>query len=40
MFEFHSGEVGVTQPVATANIGETINYQYQTAGDYDVKVCS
>ena len=38
MFEFHSGETGVTQPVATANIGETINYIYATAGDYDVKV--
>ena len=38
MFEFYSGETGVNQPVATANIGETINYQYTTAGDYDTKV--
>jgi predicted RNA-binding protein with TRAM domain len=38
MFEFHSGETGVNQPAATANIGETINYVYTTAGDYDVKV--
>ncbi len=38
MFEFYSGETGVNQPVATANIGETINYQYTTAGSYDVKV--
>ncbi|MFY7709475.1 PKD domain protein, partial [Tenacibaculum sp. MEBiC07804] len=28
MFEFYSGEPGVSQPVATANIGETLNYQY------------
>ncbi len=38
MFEFHSGETGVVQPVATANIGETINYLFTTPGDYDVKV--
>jgi hypothetical protein len=38
MFEFYSGETGVNQPVATANIGETINYQYTTAGDYDTKL--
>ncbi|TVZ57220.1 hypothetical protein OD91_2536 [Lutibacter sp. Hel_I_33_5] len=38
MYEFHSGETGVTQPVATANIGESINYQYQTAGTYSIKV--
>lgn len=38
MFEFHSGETGVNQPVATANIGETVNYIYAAAGDYDVKV--
>ena len=38
MFEFHSGEAGVTQPVATANIGETISYQYQDAGTYAIKV--
>ena len=38
MFEFYSGETGVDQPAATANIGETINYQYAEAGDYEVKV--
>ena len=38
MFEFYSGEAGVDQPVATANIGETINYQYTDAGTYSVKV--
>ncbi|MGB0880232.1 MAG: PKD domain protein, partial [Polaribacter sp.] len=38
MFEFHSGETGVAQPVVTANIGETVSYQYQNAGMYSVKV--
>jgi hypothetical protein len=38
MFEFYSGETGVTQPVATANIGESINYQYTTPGAYDIKI--
>ena len=38
MFEFYSGELGVTQPVATANIGETLSYQYTTPGFYDIKV--
>ncbi|CAL2091088.1 lipoprotein precursor [Tenacibaculum sp. 190524A02b] len=38
MYEFYSGETGVTQPVATANIGEAITYKYQTAGMYDIKV--
>ncbi|WP_146190727.1 PKD domain protein [Polaribacter aquimarinus] len=38
MFEFDSGETGITQPVATANIGNTINYQYKDAGKYSVKV--
>ncbi|WP_299053391.1 hypothetical protein [uncultured Polaribacter sp.] len=37
-YEFYSGESGVTQPVLTANIGETINYQYTDAGTYDIKV--
>ena len=37
-FEFYSGETGVNQPVATANIGEAINYQYTDAGTYSVKV--
>lgn len=38
MFEFDSGETGVTQPVVTGNIGETISYQYQTPGVYSVKI--
>ena len=37
-YEFHSGETGVTQPVATANIGDAINYVYANPGTYDVKV--
>lgn len=37
-YEFYSGETGVTQPVLTGNIGETINYQYADAGMYDIKV--
>ncbi|WP_299017084.1 carbohydrate binding domain-containing protein [uncultured Polaribacter sp.] len=37
-FEFYSGEQGVTQPVLTGNIGDTINYQYVDAGVYDVRV--
>jgi hypothetical protein len=38
MYEFYSGETGVNQPAATANIGETINYQYQTPGVYSTRV--
>jgi len=38
MYEFYSGESGVNQPAATANIGETINYQYQTPGVYATRV--
>jgi len=38
MYEFHSGEAGVTQPVATANIGEGLSYQYTDAGVYTVKI--
>ena len=38
LYEFYSGETGVTQPVATANIGEALSYQYTTAGTYSVKV--
>ncbi|TCI90654.1 hypothetical protein [Tenacibaculum sp. M341] len=38
VYEFYSGEAGVTQPVATANIGDPISYQYQNPGMYDVKV--
>jgi hypothetical protein len=37
-FELYSGETGVDQPVATANIGEALSYQYATAGTYSVKV--
>jgi hypothetical protein len=38
MYEFHSGETGVTQPVVTANIGESLSYVYANAGSYSVKV--
>jgi len=37
-YEFYSGEAGVDQPVATANIGDAISYQYAEAGMYSVKV--
>ena len=37
-YEFYSGEANVTQPVATTNIGDVINYQYTAAGTYDVIV--
>ncbi|WP_299713496.1 PKD domain protein [uncultured Tenacibaculum sp.] len=38
MYEFYSGESGVSQPVATANIGESLSYVYQNPGDYDIRV--
>ena len=38
VFEFHSGEDGVTQPVETANIGEVLSYQYTNPGIYSIKV--
>lgn len=38
MFEFDSGEPGVTQPVGTANIGDSFSYQYSEPGIYSVKV--
>ena len=38
MYEFYSGEVGVTQPVATANIGDAISYTYADPGIYSVKI--
>jgi hypothetical protein len=38
MYEFHSGETGVTQPVATANIGESLSYTYANAGTYSIKI--
>ena len=37
-FDFNSGEPGVTQPVVSANIGETVSYQYTDAGTYDIVV--
>ena len=37
-FEFHSGEDGIEQPVATGNIGDEISYDYETPGVYTVKV--
>jgi len=38
MFEFSSGETGVTQPVVSGNIGQTISYTYQNPGTYNVSV--
>lgn len=38
MYEFYSGETGVQQPVASANVGETINYSYADAGTYDIRI--
>ena len=38
MYEFHSGETGVTQPVGSANIGDTFSYQYTNPGIYSIKV--
>ncbi|MDC1316282.1 carbohydrate binding domain-containing protein [bacterium] len=37
-YEFHSGETGIDQPVATANIGDGISYDYETPGIYSVKI--
>lgn len=37
-YEFHSGETGVNQPVATANIGDELMYQYSNPGTYSVKI--
>ena len=37
-YEFYSGEDGVTQPVATANIGDAISYQYAEPGVYNISV--
>ncbi|WP_237590215.1 PKD domain protein [Polaribacter sargassicola] len=37
-YEFYSGETDVTQPVATANIGDAISYQYANAGTYTINV--
>jgi len=38
MYEFYSGEADVTQPAATANIGDPLSYQYKDAGIYDIKI--
>ncbi|ARV06632.1 hypothetical protein BTO04_07950 [Polaribacter sp. SA4-10] len=38
VFEFYSGETDIDQPVATANIGEAVSYQYTNPGTYSVKV--
>ena len=38
MFEFNSGETGVSQPVVSGNIGETISYVYANPGKYSVIV--
>jgi hypothetical protein len=38
MFEFNSGETGVSQPVVSGNIGETISYVYANPGTYSVVV--
>lgn len=38
MFEFYSGETGVTDPAGTANIGDTFSHQYTDPGMYSVKV--
>lgn len=38
IFEFNSGETGVSQPVISGNIGETISYVYANPGTYSVVV--
>tara|TARA_B100000787_G_scaffold138055_1_gene106901 strand:+ start:765 stop:2771 length:2007 start_codon:yes stop_codon:yes gene_type:complete len=38
MYEFYSGEDGVTQPVISGNIGNSVSYQYAEPGTYTVKV--
>jgi hypothetical protein len=38
MFDFESGETGVTQPVISGNIGNTVSYLYANPGTYSVKV--
>ena len=38
IFEFNSGETGVTQPVVTGNIGNTVSYQYANPGTYSMSV--
>lgn len=38
IFEFSSGESGVSQPVVSGNIGSTISYTYQNAGTFNIIV--
>ncbi|SDR87297.1 Carbohydrate binding domain-containing protein [Polaribacter sp. KT25b] len=38
VYEFYSGEDGVTQPVVTSNIGEAVSYVYANPGIYAIKV--
>ena len=38
MFEFNSGETGVSQPVVSGNIGETVSYVYANPGTYSILV--
>lgn len=38
IYEFNSGETGVSQPVISGNIGETISYVYANPGTYSVVV--
>lgn len=37
-YDFYSGETGSTDPVATANVGETVSYTYTDAGTYPIRV--
>jgi len=37
-YDFYSGETGVTDPVGSANIGETISYTYTEAGTYTIRI--
>ena len=37
-YDFYSGEPGITDPVATANIGETVSYTYTNPGTYSLRI--
>jgi len=37
-FDFYSGEAGVTDPVASGNIGDTVSYTYANPGTYTIRV--
>lgn len=37
-YDVYSGEAGVTDPVASGNVGETLSYTYAAPGDYDVRI--